>query len=152
MDAGSGRVQFTGDINNLPLCYLYGLNQGFCLSTTNLVSFGELLPQTTGPFSSASLNGVFAFGTVQSPSINGNLQTGAAGVISPGNLNALTDENAAGSILTLKVLTNPSYFLGSTGTGGLNSGASVIYAVSPQLFLAIDEGIVTDPTLTFYQQ
>ncbi len=152
VDGGTGRVQITGDINNLPLCYLYGLNQGFCMSTTNLVSFGELLPQTGSPFSSASLNGVFAFGTVQSPSVNGKIQTGAAGVIAPGNLNVLTDGNAAGSILTLGTLTSPSYFLSSTGTGGLNNGNSIIYAVSPNLFLAIDEGIVTDPTLTVYQQ
>jgi hypothetical protein len=152
VDGGTGRVQITGDIFNVPLCYLYGLNQGFCMGTTNQVSFGELLPQTGGPFSSASLNGIFAFGTEQSPSVEGNFQIGAAGGTSPGSLNVLTDENAAGSILTLRTQTSPSYFLGSTGTGVLNSGSSVIYAVSPQLFLVIDEGVVTSPTLTFYQQ
>ncbi len=152
VDSGSGRVQITGDIINQPLCYLYGLNQGFCMSTTNLVSFGELLPQTGGPFSSASLNGIFAFGTVQSPSVNGNIRTGAVGVISPGNLNVLTDDNAPGPILTLRTLTNSSYFLSPTGTGELNNGNSIIYAVSPNLFLVIDENFVLDPALTFYQQ
>jgi large repetitive protein len=153
IDPGSGRVPFTYSIissYDQPICYVYGLNEAFCMGTTPNTSFGELLPQTTASFSSSTFSGVFAFGTVQSPSVNGNLQVGAAGVSAPSRLTILTDNNAPGSILTLGTLTTPGYSISTTGTGGL--GTSVIYAVSPQLWLTMEEGTVTDPTVTFYQQ
>jgi Putative Ig domain len=157
VDPNSGRINLSADLLDTPVCYVSAPNTAFCMSTDKLVSFGEILPQTAGPFSNTSITGTFGFGTVQEPSVNGNLQSGNVEVASAGNLNTVTDDNGAGSILTLGTQGSSEYVINADGTGTLQPSAglgnSIIYLVSPQLWLAIESYIgATDPTLTVYTQ
>jgi hypothetical protein len=155
VDPSSGRVNLSADLSFAPVCYLSAPNQAFCIGTDTLTSSGEILPQTAGPFESSSISGDFVLGTMQHPSLNGNLQSGASAITSSGNLTTLTDQNAMGSILTLGTVNYFTYYVIYNGTGALQplvgSGNNILYVVSPQLWLAVD-GVGTDPTLTFYEQ
>ncbi|MGA8736629.1 MAG: Ig domain-containing protein [Terriglobales bacterium] len=65
--ATNGRVTFptgSGFQNSLPILYLVTTNTAFIIGTDSAVSFGFLTPQSGSPFTSTSLSGTYAGGSL----------------------------------------------------------------------------------------
>jgi hypothetical protein len=75
--ASSGRVSTTG--TNGPVLYLVNQNQAFVLYPDSMVTFGNLEPQSLGPFTDVSLSGAY---------IGASITLGAAGTTEANALSA----------------------------------------------------------------
>ncbi len=145
----SGRMTIpaSGGNNNPPIFYLVSLNQAFILGGGASVEAGFFQSQSSGPFSSTSASGTYAFGTVDPgfPGVNDN--EGQAVFTSP-NVNVTVDANNNGLQNLGKVQGPSAYAVDSTGLGAIPSGCSVtatsttcnvlFYFISPTQVAVLD--------------
>lgn len=123
-----GRVATAGLNNEIdPVCYGISTNQAFCLgSVIGNPFFGILEPQSTSPFSAATIKGTFIEGTAL-PAVTS--VTNLSGVLSFDGVSAVsgTQDTAAASGQTV----TGTYKLSSTGA---SDGNGTITLTSPAAF------------------
>ncbi|MHB1700421.1 MAG: beta strand repeat-containing protein [Acidobacteriaceae bacterium] len=151
--AANGRVTMTNGGSSAPIFYLVGLNQGFLMDGSIGVGTGYFEPQTNASFTSTSLQGAYAFGTV-TPLLSGaGLSTGAVVADGAGNLSGTQDQNNSGELQPDQTIT-ATYTVGSNGRTTLtvpgNSNTPIIYIISPTKAMLLDAG--SDPVLSIIEQ
>lgn len=112
--------------------YLFGANQGFALDLLSGIGTGQFIPQTQTSFSTASLNGTYATGSI-APSIPAMFLSGELTAGSSSSLAAALDENTSAALVpdvavtyTETVATN-----GRTLLQGSDGSKAVLYLISP---------------------
>jgi hypothetical protein len=128
----TGRMTITGGTQQ-PVFYLVSANQAFEVSADSSVDSGFFQSQTGSSFTNASLNGLFAFGTVDPEDANGGANSGTA---------TFTPATTTISIIEDK-----------TGNGSLNAGQtqSFSYSIDPNGLVHIPTGCTISATTTTCQ-
>jgi hypothetical protein len=155
--AANGRATLTnsGFQTSDPVLYLVSSNQAFIVGTDAAVTFGYMGPQA-GPFTSASLNGTYAGGTVPPVLLSGinqlDVVTANPGAIPP--LTFTTDVSSTRG-LSQDQTTNATFSLPSTTNGRgtipqTGTPTQVFYMVSPSEYWTLFMGAV--PTVEIFQQ
>lgn len=153
----AGRMTLTGaGAMNPPIFYLVSPNQIFILNANSSVDAGFFQSQTGSSFSSTSLSGTYAFGTVdpEAPAVNDN--SGIAVFTSP-NVSVTVDGNNNGFQSLGKMPASTSYSIDSTGLGTIPSGCSItatsttcnviFYLISPTKVAVLDSVNSTTPDI-----
>jgi hypothetical protein len=138
--AANGRLTIPG-VNQAPLFYLVGPNQGFSIGASANVSSGFMEPQSAGPFTNSSLSGTYAFGQFVPSALPGQFQTGESVADGAGNLSGTSDVASTASLLPAQSLAGGVYAISSNGRGTLSwngSLANVFYVISPTQWVMID--------------
>jgi hypothetical protein len=141
--ASNGRVTLTGTTGP-PVFYLVSQNKGFVISTNNNVGFGFVENQSAGPFSSSSISGTYAGGSITPVDSNVSDEVDEFVVPSAGNFNN-TSDNSSGGGLTSNKMQSGTYSVAANGrtTGTVTgmTGMVILYIVSPAKVV----GFATDP-------
>jgi hypothetical protein len=162
---GNGRVTVAGGGGgSAPIIYLAKANKGFVLfadtSTTSAhVESGFLEPQTGGPFSAASANGTYAFGSIQPDDVTLSVESGVAtfnGITT--QVSGTSDNNSSGTLNPGNTFGPVSYSVDSTGLGLIPAGCSIdgttgqngtcqnfFYMISPTRAVVVDATSSTTP-------
>jgi hypothetical protein len=150
--SANGRTVVSGLGGPSPVVYLVGANAGFVVGADLLASGGRLQPQTGGPFSNASLQGAYAYGT-EGADIGHRLT--ATGTISFDGTNdhPTEDQSTPAGLFAGVSLGSPLYSFSSIasppGRGSLDpDGRAVAYIVSPTQLVYINTP-ATEPRLVF---
>jgi sulfur carrier protein ThiS len=155
--AASGRtlISKTGSTNPDILEYLASPNSGFVLSTNSQVSSNFAQAVIAGPLTDASLQGTFAFATINSAE---NADPTSAGVLTfdgSGTESGAVDSNVAG-YLTSGATVTQSYAVSANGRTVLPStGATqtVVYIIFGQKVAILDyQAGNSNPTLKVAEQ
>jgi hypothetical protein len=155
--ASSGRVLITKGGSTTPdiLEYLVSPNKGFILFTDNQVMANFAEPVTGGPFTNASLNGAFSFGTIDPPVAGNMTSTGFAAFDGSGNVNGTSDDNNAGS-LSLGNAFSQTYSVSPSGRTVLpatGTPQTLIYIISSTKAVVFDcQADTTNPILRVAEQ
>jgi hypothetical protein len=144
----NGRVTFptgSGFQNSLPVLYLVTTNQAFIIGTDSAVSFGFMTPQSGSPFTTASLSGTYAGGSLApvDPSVSNVVTVGVAVL----NTLTITQDVSNSNGLSLNQATGATALTNATTgrfTATLGSTSEILYMVSPSQYFAL--GGATDPT------
>ena len=139
-DAATGRFTLAPP-QGIPMLvgYLAAPNQGFLIGTDNKVTMGELLAQSGGPFTNASLNTSVFFGTQAfavppvPPPAGGPSATLSTGIFvfdGSGNISVTSDEDELGTLLSDQTSTD-NYSTSSSGRVTFGSNSMILYMVSP---------------------
>lgn len=140
--ASNGRVALTnsGIAATDPVIYLVSQNQGFIVGTDPSVTFGFMEPQS-GTFTTASLSGNYAGGSVVPMQASTTNEIDMATADGNGNFTFSTDTSNAGSGLSLDVSSSGPYSVSANGRGTLTQGANaaIFYMVSPTEFWSLWE-------------
>jgi len=141
-----GRVTYTFSANHVPIVYLVNSSQGFFVNSNGGVDTGILQSQSGSPFSNSTVNGQFAFGTLDPQSPNTGIDLGVATFASP-NVSVISDNNSNGSQSSGQTQSF-TYSVNSSGLVGIPSGCTIstssttcqtlIYIVSPTKGFVID--------------
>jgi len=128
----TGRMTITGGTQQ-PVFYLVSANQAFEVSADSSVDSGFFQSQTGSSFTNASLNGLFAFGTVDPEDANGGANSGTA-TFTP-------------ATTTISIIEDKS------GNGSLNAGQtqSFSYSIDPNGLVHIPTGCTISATTTTCQ-
>jgi hypothetical protein len=149
-------MTITGSGTNPPIFYLVSANQLFILDGSSTADSGFFQSQTGGPFTNSSASGVYAFGTIDPQTANGDDNSGAA-TFTPGTttVNVIQDKNGNGS-QTLDQTQSMSYSIDSTGLVSIPSGCAItatsttcqaiLYVISPTKAALMDAGS-TNPNI-----
>lgn len=123
-----GRVATSGLATEIsPVCYAINTDQAFCIgSVTGNPFFGILEPQSSGPFSAATMSGTFTEGTA-SPAVTS--VTDASGVLTLDGTSVVTGTQDTAAALGQTV--TGTYQLTSTGSA---DGSGTITLTSPAAF------------------
>jgi hypothetical protein len=142
-----GRVTLSGSgfQNSLPVLYLVTTNQAFIIGTDTAVSFGFMTPQSGSPFTTASLSGTYAGGSLApvDPSVSNVVTVAVAGL----NTLTITQDVSNATGLSLNQATGATALTNAaTGrfTATLGSTSEILYMISPSQYFAL--GGATDPT------
>jgi hypothetical protein len=155
--AANGRATLTnsGFQTSDPVLYLVNSNEAFIVGTDAAVTFGYMKPQA-GPFTSASLSGTYAGGTVAPVLLSGinQLDVVTANPSASPPLTFTTDvSSTSGS--SLDQSSNATYSLPSTtnGRGTIPQSGTptqVFYMVSPSEYWTLFMGAI--PAVEIFQQ
>jgi hypothetical protein len=153
--AANGRVLLTNSGGTSPtqVMYLVLSNWGYALSTDGNVMIGDLAPQSGIPFTNASLNGTFSFGTIIPVVAGSRLMAGEATYDGAGNVSITFDVNEGGFLSINNVVTE-SYAASSSGRVVTPAGGTTLtvgYIAFPGTIVSLT---LTDinPTLSLMQQ
>ena len=158
--AANGRVLLTnmGGTSPTQVMYLVLSNWGYSLSTDGNVMIGVSAPQSNMPFTNASLNGTFSFGTTVPVVAGSPLTAGEATYDGAGNVSITFDVNEGGFLSIDNVIT-ASYSASSSGrvvtpAGGTTLTVGYIDVASPKGTIVSFGLTSTDvnPTLSVMQQ
>lgn len=133
------------------IVYLSQQDQGFVMSTDASVSFGELMPQTGGPFNSSSFAGNLILGQQESIQAGRSDFSGSV-VVSSGALTVTDDEShTGGDLLFDQNLGTLNFTIAANGhiavPANATNGAITGYLVSPHQAALFDTtGPTSDPT------
>jgi hypothetical protein len=140
--------------------YLTAPNQGYFLETS-YAGLGHFEPQTGAPFSNATLNGTYIFGTIPASSLASLNSSGYVTADGAGHATYTVDENVGVgtlNVLQLGVTGATTYSLSdnnanvTAATAGryvLADGTTVIYAISPGRFVLVDtNALTTSPSVS----
>lgn len=127
--ASNGRVNMTG--TNAPVLYLVNQNQAFVLFPDSMATFGNLEPQSSGPFTDASFSGMYlgASITLGSP---GSTEAGA--LSADGNGNVMQTFDTSDGMHLAQGTQSLTYTTASNGRTLMTSQGSTVgisYIVSP---------------------
>jgi hypothetical protein len=158
--AANGRVLLTntGAASPTQVMYLVLSNWGYALSTDGNVMVGVSEPQSGAPFTNASLNGTFSFGTTV-PVVPGSpLTAGEATYDGAGNVSITFDVNEGG-FLSINNVVTATYAVSSAGrlvtpSGGTTLTVGYVDVASPKGTI-INFGLTstdTNPALSVMQQ
>ncbi len=131
--------------------YLTGPNTGFLLDSGG-GELGEFEPQSTGPFTNASLSGAFFHGTNAIDNHDASTQTGTATLDGAGNISGAEDKSGSNGLSTQSFTDN--YSVNSDGSGNIGSG-TVMMVISNNKLVFIDEGdggTSTNPEVTVVEK
>ena len=144
----SGRVLITKTGKALPglAVYLVGTNQGFFASTGTDAVLGFAEPQTGAPFTTASLSGVFSFGSTWKITENVSDNSGVANFDGVGTVSGTSDQAGLGSTTNTNAFSQPYSVTNGSGTPGrgtiLNSPGGTVnlifYMISPSKVVLIN--------------
>ncbi|HVA01947.1 MAG TPA: Ig domain-containing protein [Terriglobia bacterium] len=137
----TGRFTLTQGTSEM-VGYLIKANQGFILGTGTDVAAGVLEPQSSGPFSTSSLNATFFFGTEPfaappvPPPLGGPTASLSVGIITfdgIGNISGTKDSNQMGALEPAQTISDtysvsPNGRVVAVGSNGSNS--LILYIVS----------------------
>jgi hypothetical protein len=153
--AADGRVLLTntGGTSPTQVMYLVLSNWGYALSTDSNVMIGDSAPQSGIPFTNASLNGTFSFGTIIPVVAGSRLMAGEATYDGAGNVSITFDVNEGGFLSINNVVTE-SYAASSSGRVVTPAGGTTLtvgYIAFPGTIVSLT---LTDinPTLSVMQQ
>ena len=153
--AADGRVLLTntGGTSPTQVMYLVLSNWGYALSTDGNVMIGDSAPQSGMPFTNASLNGTFSFGTIIPVVAGSRLMAGEATYDGAGNVSITFDVNEGGFLSINNVVTE-SYAASSSGRVVTPAGGTTLtvgYIAFPGTIVSLT---LTDinPTLSVMQQ
>ncbi|HVC00113.1 MAG TPA: hypothetical protein VNJ12_12385 [Candidatus Dormibacteraeota bacterium] len=96
--ASTGRVLLSNAGNQSPLFYLVTSNEAFFLGADGGVQSGFFEPQTGSSFTAASLNGTFAFGTINPEQPGVDDSSGVAAFDGTSTITGTSDDNSSGSL------------------------------------------------------
>ena len=135
----------------LRVVYLYGPNQGYFLET-GYAGLGRLEQQAGSPFTTATLNGTFVYGTTPASSLASTNASGVFTADGAGHATSTLDENVGVgtlNVLQLGMAGTFNYTLTDVTAGRFLLGTStVIYAISPGRFVLLDRNATTtSPTV-----
>jgi len=129
VDSSNGRVTTTASGANPPLIfYLVSANEGFLLGSDNSVTTGFFEPQTGGPFSNASANGSYSYGSTAPMTPNILYEAGVTS-LSAGSLFGTVDLNSLSSGLSGNHGFSSTYSIDSTGRGAVEYG-DIFYIIN----------------------
>jgi hypothetical protein len=146
----SGTLALLGLSGNPPaprVVYLSSTNAGYFLET-GYAGLGRLEQQTGAPFTVATLQGTFVYGSAPAASIASTNASGVFTADGAGHATTTLDENVGVgnlNLLQLGVTTNFTYTLtdATAGRFALNGTADVVYAISPSRFVLLDTNATT---------
>jgi hypothetical protein len=153
--AADGRTTTTGIGSNSPIFYLSDINAGFILGTGSSVDFGILEAQAGGPFSNASLSGLFFLGTQSAGLLKRPLIAGSVTVDGVSSYTGTDDESTGAGLVPSNSVSN-SYAFSATSTvpgrGTVDSASdTVAYIISPTRLVFFSSSSTT-PSLTIVQK
>jgi hypothetical protein len=146
--ASNGRVAFTGG-GTPPVMYLYGVNQGFLVSTDANAIFSILEPQAAGSFSDASFSGALIFGTEGSSSSAVTIESGVLAANGQGNASGTSDQSNSTGFAQNQAL-NFMYSISANGAGNVGSGTTAILISGNKLVFINNTN--PNPTITVVEQ
>ncbi len=130
--------------------YLAAPGQGYFLET-GYAGLGNFEPQTGAPFSVATFNGSFVYGTAPASSLASINSSGIITANGAGQATSILDLNVGvGTInlLQLGVTNTSNYTLTDATAGRFTMGTSVIYAINPNRFVLLDTSpLTTSPSV-----
>jgi hypothetical protein len=132
-----------------PVFYMVDTNQGFGISTSTNVTSGFFEPQSTGPFSNASLNATYFFGQAPPSAEAFQFQTGELTLDGAGNVSGASAaiNTFSDALSPAQRWTGQTYAISSTGRGTLSYNGdvvSILYVISPTKWVSIDTGPPTN--------
>ncbi|WP_229738970.1 beta strand repeat-containing protein [Edaphobacter dinghuensis] len=125
--------------------YLVGPNQGYFLET-GYAGLGNFDPQIGAPFSIASFDGTFVYGTAPASSLASINSSGVIVANGAGQATSTLDLNVGlgtVNLLQLGVTSTSNYTLTDATAGRFTMGTSVIYEIAPGNFVLLDTNPVT---------
>jgi Putative Ig domain len=132
-----------------PVLYLVSQNQAFIVGTDPAVTFGFMESQS-GPFTSASLSGTYAGGSIAPMLSSGANQLDIAVADGVTNLNPITTDSSTSSGLIQNSTTSATYSVAGDGRGAVTPTGAIFYMVSPTEFWSLSAGV--DALLERFQQ
>ncbi|MCU1317777.1 MAG: hypothetical protein JWN63_3099 [Candidatus Acidoferrum typicum] len=142
--APNGRVTALGGSQLPPLLYLVSPNKAFVMLVDGGIYAGFVEPQTGGPFSNHSANGVYVFGSITVTHQNITHESGVADFDGVGTVTGSSDTALVGSTWSSPILKSDqtftyTYLVSSNGRLMMTNGP-LIYIVSPtkQVVLNVD--------------
>jgi Putative Ig domain len=130
--------------------YLISPDRGYFLET-GYAGLGNFEPQTGAPFSNATLNGTFVYGTAPASTLAGVNGSGTITANGAGSATSTLDLNVGVgtvNLLELGVSSTSTYVLTDATAGRYSYGTSILYAISPTRFVLLDTGILsTSPSV-----
>jgi hypothetical protein len=137
--ASNGRVTVTGTTQPA-VFYLVSANKGFVVGTDASVTTGFFEPQSGGPFSTASVNGDFFFGTTTPMNPNVSDESGVAKFNGAGSVTGTTDSNKTSGLFPDQAFTD-AYTITASGRGTMTSTTTIFYLISPSKVLLMDGAV-----------
>jgi hypothetical protein len=121
-----------------PVLYLVTTNQAFIIGTDTAVSFGFMTPQFGSPFTTASLSGTYAGGSLApvDPDVSNAVTVAVAGL----NTLTITQDVSNANGLSLNQATGATALTNATTgrfTATLGSTSEILYMVSPTQYFAL---------------
>jgi large repetitive protein len=130
VDSSSGRVVTTASgPNPLAIAYLVSANEGFLLGSDNRVMTGFFEPQAAGPFTNASGDGMYSYGSL-APTTSSIVYEAGVTSLSGGNLTGTVDTNSLHSGRLGNQGFADTYSIDSTGRGTDGNG-DIFYVIDP---------------------
>lgn len=130
--------------------YLAAPGQGYFLET-GYAGLGNFEPQIGAPFSAATFDGSFVYGTAPASSLASINSSGIITANGAGQATSILDLNVGvGTInlLQLGVTNTSNYTLTDATAGRFTMGTSVIYAINPDRFVLLDTNpLTTSPSV-----
>lgn len=127
--------------------YLFSPNGGYFLET-GYAGLGKIEPQTGAPFSLATFNGTFVYGSTPASSVASTNTSGVITADGAGQATSTVDMNVGVgtvNVLAPNMTTTSTYTLTDATAGRFLLGSyTVIYAISPNRFVLLD----TSPSTT----
>ncbi|MGB7586050.1 MAG: putative Ig domain-containing protein [Terriglobales bacterium] len=152
VDSSTGRValSYSGQACAESVLYLVSTNQAFVMGTDANVTFGFMVNQSGGPFTSASLSGTYAGGSLAPvlPGTGASTQVDIA-VADGSSMLDFTTNSSTSAGLGQNLTSSETYSLVQSGRGTItpNSGGQpeIFYMVSPTEFISL---FSADPNAT----
>jgi hypothetical protein len=147
--AGTYGVASNGRLNSLgrlgPVFYVVDTNEGFGIGTSTNVTSSFFEPQSTEPFSNASLNASYFFGQAVPSAEAFQFQTGEFTLDGAGNVSGTSDaiNGSSDALSPAQSWSGQTYAISSTGRGTLSYNGdvvSILYVISPTRWVSIDIG------------
>lgn len=117
--------------------YLTGANTGLMLGFDPGVSIGMILPQSSGPFTAASVSGSYFASQAPGAAYFSTDISGVTNSTGDGTLTMTMDINHAASVLVGQT-SAATFDFSSDGRAVDDTGSKVIYVVDPDSFLMLD--------------
>jgi hypothetical protein len=148
--AANGRATVTGIFPNAPVIYLNATNQGFIVGGGVSAPSGIVEPQSTGPFSNASVSGSYFLGTETPGCECVPEESGVATANGSGGLTGTLDSGRFGGLLQAnQPLPVSVYSVNADGTGNVGTNTALI-VISTSKFLWMDSSI--NPAVTLLEK
>ena len=148
--AANGRATVTGIFPNAPVIYLNATNQGFIVGGGVSAPSGIVEPQSTGPFSNASVSGSYFLGTETPGCECVPEESGVATANGSGGLTGTLDSGRYGGLLQAnQPLPVSVYSVNADGTGNVGTNTALI-VISTSKFLWMDSSI--NPAVTLLEK
>jgi len=131
--------------------YLVSPDRGYFLET-GYAGLGNFEPQAGAPFSTATFNGTFVYGSAPASSLASINSSGVITADGAGHATSTLDLNVGVgtiNVLQLGVTTTSTYTTPDATTGRFTLGTNAVYAISPNRFVLVDTNpLTTSPTIT----